>query len=220
RTQAAPFDQDGTYFGDDGNMQVQTHKDAFIAMNLPGNRVFLGKGIGGDGVIRSKERKPRTVDEIGPYQDAEMERIQLEQENESERLNLTVPDTQMHKRARRHLLSTDGQGINVFQVLKGLEISLRANDKESVQQTMDQLDDAISQVVLSRSEVGARVMAVNGTIESLQKTIVDSRGSASSLEDADVFQVVSDISKTDSALRATLETSSKLVERNLLDFLR
>lgn len=220
RTQSQPFDQDGEYYGDDGSMQVQTHKDSFVAMNLPGDKVFLGKGIGGDGIIRSVDRKPKTVDEIGEFQQSEAERLELEAEQEAQRINIQSPSNQMHKRSKRHDPTGESGGVNVFGILKGLEISLRTNDKEAVQQSMDQLDDAISQVVLARSEVGARVMAINGTTDSLQKAIVDSRSSASNLEDADVFQVVSDISKTDSTLKATLETSSKLVERNLMDFLR
>jgi flagellar hook-associated protein 3 FlgL len=82
------------------------------------------------------------------------------------------------------------------------------------------LDQVISQVVLARSEVGARVMAVNSTTESLQKAIVDNKVTASQLEDVELFEVVSSMNKTDSALRATLETSGKVIQPSLLDFLK
>ena len=56
--------------------------------------------------------------------------------------------------------------------------------------------------------------------ESLQKAKVDSQAQISNLEDADVFKVVSDINKTESALKATLETSGKLIQPSLMEFLR
>jgi flagellar hook-associated protein 3 FlgL len=82
------------------------------------------------------------------------------------------------------------------------------------------MDQAISQVLLARSEVGSRLMSLNNTGESLQKSIVDDKATASQLEDADIFQTVSDINRTETALKATLETSPKMVQPTLLDFLR
>lgn len=52
QTQAMPFNSLGEYVGDDGDMRIQMHKDTFVAMNMPGSKVFLGKGIGSDGIIR------------------------------------------------------------------------------------------------------------------------------------------------------------------------
>ncbi len=91
---------------------------------------------------------------------------------------------------------------------------------KGIQETLDTLDQAIAQVVLARSEAGSRIMAINNTTDSLQKAVVDNKVTASQLEDADAFQVISDINKTDSTLKATLETSGKLIQPSLLDFLR
>jgi flagellar hook-associated protein 3 FlgL len=49
---------------------------------------------------------------------------------------------------------------------------------------------------------------------------LDVKAMASQLEDADLFEVVSDINRTDSTLKATLETSGKVMNMSLLDFLR
>jgi flagellar hook-associated protein 3 FlgL len=97
---------------------------------------------------------------------------------------------------------------------------LRTNDKAGIQESLDTLDQAISQVVLARSEVGARVMTVTSTAESLQKAIVENKIAASQMEDADLFEVVSNINKNDSTLKATLETSGKLIQSSLMDFLK
>ncbi len=220
-TQTTPFNQTGEYFGDDGDMKIQTHKDSFVAMNIPGNKIFLGKGLGGDGVIRPRYETPTTVGELKELKSENIQREHHNKELEENYLETRGPASSRPGSAKNHQDPVTGSGgVNVFSTLKELEISLRTNDKAGVQETLNTLDQAISQVVLSRAEVGSRIMAVTNTMDSLQKAVVDNKVTASQLEDADAFQVISDINKSDSALRATLDTSGKLIQRSLLDFLR
>ncbi|MFP5520143.1 MAG: flagellar hook-associated protein FlgL [Bdellovibrionia bacterium] len=222
QTQTMPFNQQGDYFGDDGDIKIQTHKDSFIAMNIPGQKVFLGLGLGGDGIVRPKYETPTSVDELKKHQEDERVRDEHNREMREHQVHTrSLASTGSEKgRMSKKDPVTEEAGINLFQTLRGLEISLRANDKQGVQESLDSLDQAISQVVLARSEVGARIMAVNNVQDSLQKSVVDNKITASQLEDADVFQTISDINRTDSTLRATLETSGKLIQTSLLDFLR
>jgi flagellar hook-associated protein 3 FlgL len=116
--------------------------------------------------------------------------------------------------------SPEEEGNNLFRIVGRLATGLRANDKGTVQDTLDLLDSAVSQVVMARSQVGSRVMTLNSAMETLQKSKVDSQVAASQMEDADVFEVVSDMNKTEATLQATLATSGKLIEKSLLDFVR
>lgn len=223
KTQTSPFNQAGEYFGNDSDMKIGIHKDSFVAMNMPGDKVFLGKGLTGDGIIRSRYETPKTAEDVQEFKQQEVERKELNQEFEENHVQTRAPASAY--RAQRIGAPakdpvTNSAGVNVFEALKGLEISLRTNDKGGIQESLDTLDQAISQVVLARSEVGARVMAVNSTTESLQKAIVDNKVTASQLEDVELFEVVSSMNKTDSALRATLETSGKVIQPSLLDFLK
>ncbi|AHI04883.1 FgL, flagellar protein [Bdellovibrio bacteriovorus W] len=221
KTQNMPFDQTGQYRGDDGDIKIQTHKDSFVAMNIPGSKVFLGRGLGNDGTARPRYEAPKSVEQLKDFQQEEIQRQQHNQELENNFIETRGPaSVRRHQAADREDPVTGAAGVNIFSTLKGLETALRTNDKEGIQESLDTLDQAISQVVLSRSEVGSRVMAVNSTNDSLQKAIVDNKVTASQLEDVDVFQVISDINKTDSTLKATLETSGKLIQPSLLDFLR
>lgn len=221
KTQTTPFNNFGEYQGDDGDMKIQTQKDAFIAMNLPGSKVFLGKGLGGDGIARTTTPTPRTVDELNALREEES-KIEMEKQIRDENfVQIRGPASPLRpgKMSKKDPVTQD-TGINVFSVLKGLENSLKTNDKAGVQSTLEELDQAINQVVLSRAELGSRVMALNHNVDSIQKAIVDNKVLASSLEDADVFQVVSDINRTDSTLKATLETSGKLIQQSLMDFIK
>lgn len=223
KTQTPPFTNSGDYRGDDGDMKINIHKDTFLAMNLPGNKVFLGKGLGGDGITRATQETPRKAEELPDYKALEMQRLSDNEAAEQNYVDTRAPASlasgQRLTPSGRDPVS-ESPGINIFQALKGLEVSLRVNDKAGIQESLDTLDQAISQVVLARSEVGARVMTVNSTGESLQKALVENKITASQLEDADLFEVVSNINKNDSTLKATLETSGKLIQTSLMDFLK
>lgn len=222
KTQTPAFNQTGEFQGDDGDMKIQTQKDTFIAMNVGGNKVFLGRGLSDDGIVRQSQVTPTNVDDLKNFQHQEKERVEINKEIDANFIQTRGPASvsSRHEVSDKKDPVTGGTGVNVFTTLKDLEVSLRTNDKEGIQDALDTLDDAISQVVLARSEVGSRIMAVNSTMDSLQKAVVDNKVTASQLEDADVFQVVSDINKTDSTLKATLETSGKMIQPSLLDFLR
>lgn len=221
KTQTMPFSQEGTYHGDDGDMRIQTHKESFVTMNMPGSRVFLGKGFSGEGIDRPKEASPRNVEQLQEHREQEAVMRQQLAEKEEHSLQTRGPAGYGSAKPIGDYDPVDRDaGINVFSVLKGLEVSMRTNDKAGIQEALDLVDQALNQVILSRSEVGSRIMAVTSNTDTLQKAVVDNRTIASQLEDADVFQTVSDISKTDSTLRATLETSGKLIGPTLLDFLK
>lgn len=236
KTQENPFNNEGEYLGDDGEMKIQTHKDTFMTMNLPGSKVFHGKNLSGDGIIRPQVDTPRTVDQL---QQRLNEEKHLAQNNKEKDKHRTQDNSDGNKHGEKGDLiirgpasfgntgqvdnvdpTTENTGVNIFQAIRGLEVALRTNDKFAIQDTLEIIDQAINQVVLARSEVGARIMSVDHSTESIRKAVVDNKALASSLEDADVFQVVSDINKNDSALRATLEVSPKLIQTSLLDFLR
>jgi flagellar hook-associated protein 3 FlgL len=220
QTTAPPFDITGNYRGDDGDMKIHINKDAFVAMNVSGDKVFLGKGLSDDGLIRAKTKVPRDTKELQAHIREEQERLQKNKELENQPIGLRGPASSSDGASVRSKETPEQTGVNILGVLKDLEIALRTDDKEEVQAAIEALDVSINQVINARASVGSRVSSLNAAMDSLQKSIVDSKTTASQLEDADLFQVVSDMNKTDSTLKATLETSGKVMNLSLLDFLR
>lgn len=223
QTITAPFSRSGDYQGDDGDINVLINKDASIAMNVPGSRVFIGQGISEDGLIRPRTQPPSNHQELQKYQKNEIEREQSIQDSESEPLRLRSPASESPGRnvpQSETQAQPNQQGTNVLSIIKQFEIALRTNDKEGIQEAIDNVDKAISQVIHGRAQVGSRIQTLNATQDALQKAVVDNKAVGSMLEDADVYQVMSDIARTDSTLKASLETSSKLIQPSLLDFLR
>lgn len=221
QTTKPPFDITGEYAGDDGDIKLQVNKDDFVAMNISGDKVFLGQGLGDDGLARARSAVPKTTKDLQELQVEEQKRQQHNEKIKDDPFQLRGPASS--GRSERTLTSAPNSattGVNLLQALKNFEIGLRTNDKTEIQAAIDSLDEAISQTVNARAQVGSRVGSLNAVNDSLQKAIVDNKATASQLEDADLFEVVSEINKTDSTLKATLETSGKVMNMSLLDFLR
>ncbi len=64
RTQTAPFDAKGEYSGDPGEMNIHIDKEAFLAMNVPGGRVFLGQGVDAGGAAKPSVPQARSIEEL------------------------------------------------------------------------------------------------------------------------------------------------------------
>lgn len=221
QTTKSPFNINGTYNGDSGDMKVQINKDAFLSMNISGDKVFLGEGIGADGIIRETSTTPKTADEVRQLQENEQLIKEQKENGEEQEFTLRAPASKAtRQRVVQSQVSQEQSGTNVLKILKDFEIALKVDDKEEIQFAIDSLDSALSQVVNARAQVGSRIATLNHTTESLQKAIVENKGVASQLEDADVFNTMSEINKNDSTLQASMETSSRLIGKNLMDFLK
>ena len=209
RTTEAPFDPQGAYRGDAGEMKVAINKEADVSINVPGSRVFMGLGIRGGGMSRdgnSPAVSPNTPGGLSPNNQATIRGPSGLEQPQAAPSQITA--------------TWRNSGTNVFSVLQDLEVSLRTNFKEGVQDSLDRLDEALAQVVLARSEVGSRLATLNSATENLTKGVVDSKALASSMEDVDTFELVSNLTKSESTLKASLDSSSKLIQPSLLDFLR
>ncbi|MGE4133409.1 MAG: flagellar hook-associated protein FlgL [Bdellovibrionales bacterium] len=231
RTQNAPFNVNGQYSGDHGEMNIHIDKETFLPMNVPGSRVFLGVGVDNNGMALQGAPQPRSVEELQDDLAAEAQYKQMHEEGAYEHaqapavrgpasMSGRVPESAGGPKGKIENPEQVQQGLNLFRVLRDLEVSLRVNDKSGVQDSLDQLDSALSQVVLSRSQVGSRGMRLDSLMQTVEKLKVDNQSAISSLEDADVFSTVSEINKAESTLQATLQTSGKLIQKSLMDFLR
>ncbi|NQZ00380.1 MAG: flagellar hook-associated protein FlgL [Bdellovibrionales bacterium] len=234
KTQAAPFTNAGIYSGDDGEMQIQIDKQAFLPMNIPGAKVFLGEGHGALGVTKGTPEQANTIEKF-----IEDEKRTARRERQGKGTAPTGVDNSETVKTRGPASTKDftnpgqfdpakntalrpdqAEGENLFSTIEKLYVSLNTNDKTGIQNAIEDLDRAVSQVVMARAQVGARSMALNSARTSLGKSKVDHAAIISELEDVDVFKTVSDINKTETTLKATLQTSGKLIQPSLLDFLR
>lgn len=216
KTTRPPFTKDGEYKGDDGEMIVQFSKGSTVALNVPGNRIFLGDAVKGTESPQNTEE----LRDLTPEQREMTPPPTLEQQSIPIRGPASIDGYQRERLPTEDNEPKPASGENVFRVLKDLSIGLKANDTKAIQDTLDRIDTAYDQIVLSRALVGSRSKSLNTAEESLQKGTVDLKSLASSYEDADVYQLFSDLTKSENTLKATLSSSGKMVQLSLLDFLR
>lgn len=214
-TQQAPFDPKGNYSGDGGEMMIHIDKESFLPMNVPGGRVFYGLGLNENGMTMPTPPQAKDIQEL-------KKSLQISQRGPASAQTgaPTVDPLTGQPLAPPEPPPPIAGGVNLFGIMKEFETALRTNDKEGVHAVLDQLDSALSQVVLTRSQVGARATSLDNFLQTIEKQKVENKSSISSMEDADVFATVSDINKVESTLQATLETSGKLIQPSLMQFLR
>ena len=229
KTLEAPFDGEGNYYGDSGQMQIQNQQGSFLPMNLTGDQVFLGKDLSYRESIHREIEVPKSAEELQNYKLSQVEKENQEaQVAEENQIELRGPASV--ERVNRigtaqsdpNGLVSDGRtaGVNLFNLMSALETAMITNDKQGVQDALEPLDQALNQINLARAEIGGRLNQMNATSEGIQKNIIDTKVQTSAIEDADLFQTMTDLNKADSTLKATLETSSKITNQSLLDFLR
>ncbi len=220
KTDVQPFTPDGEFRGDSGQIQTQTHKAQFIPINISGAQVFLGEELGYQGALKRQWEVPTDVEALQNYKISEAEK-ELEREMELEDELYTRGPASIDRAQR----VSDGDpitgkiGVNIFGIMTTLEAALRTNDKFSIQSALEPLDQAVNQISLARAEIGGRLNQMSSISEGLQKNIVENKAQNSLIEDADLFKVMTDLNKADTALKSTLETSKRAMTQSLLDFL-
>lgn len=221
KTLTQPFNREGEYQGDDNEIRIENQKGNFVAMNLTGDRIFLGNGIGQDGKIKPDSETATSVDQLQQQKLSEADRQFQNEQLEENKLETRGPASvgRVQRLGDKDPV-TGGMGINIFNLISGLETAMKTNDKYGIQDALEPLDQALNQINMARAEIGGRVNQLNSSSEGIQKSIIDNKTVNSQLEDADLFQVMTDLNRSDAALKGSLETSHKILSMSLLDFLK
>jgi flagellar hook-associated protein 3 FlgL len=198
-------------------MMIEINKGAYVAMNLPGDMVFLGRDAKTSGVLNSV---PSGLDELDKTQSLELKQKEQNQNQDLGSIRAPASMGAATKGSDFGEMSTFLEGENIFKVLANLETGMVANDKAAIQDSIDKIDVAMDQIVHARARVGSRVMNLQNTVDSLQKSKVDEIARQSSIEDVDAFEIFSNLSQNENTLKATMSTSAKILQPSLLDFLR
>jgi flagellar hook-associated protein 3 FlgL len=138
----------------------------------------------------------------------------------------THPESSADKRninrslANEGALPPDSQNVNLYQQLKALRTGLLTGDVEIIRDSLTGFDDLLSKVIATRAKIGSRVQSIEGNISALDRHNITNAQLTSSIEDADMTQVVSDLAKEETVFKSSLASSKHLIQPTLLDFLR
>lgn len=200
KTDRPPVSVDGKYVGDDGQMMVEVGRDVFIAMNLSGNEAFNTE----PGV----ENRPADMGESPELQMRTGNRVPA---GYSASGKVTAAPGANAPRP---------ENVNVFEELQNLRIGLLTSDTDTIRNTLDRFDQIHSRLNSMRAKIGSRVNGLQTMTQSLERQNITNAQLGSHLEDADMAQVVSDLAKEETVFRSALQSSTKLLQPTLMDFLK
>lgn len=201
RTHKAPVDEDGRYHGDDGQMMTEISKGVFLSANVNGLEVFNTNPKGApeaQGVYGGK-----------PQQQQQQQQSPTMAPNRNPASEDSGPEVQ----------GTE-QNINLFNELQNLRIALLAGDVDGIRGTLERFDELHAKLLSVRSKIGSRLQGLQSMGTALERHNVTNAQLSSVIEDADMAQVVSDLAKEETVFRSALQSSQKLIQPTLLEFLR
>jgi len=183
-----------TYQGDSGIINVMIDQSTLLPINVTGTDVF---------------RYTLTADDTVSLEDGRY--IVYRQ-------NGTDIDVEIHE-SDTTLIETFSFS-NFMEILDHLASALENNNILKVKSLLKPIDLAINQVVNIRSDVGARLNRLDKQASRLEDISVDFKTFLSGIEDTNIVEAVSELSKAEVALQALRQTSAQLLSQSLFDFLK
>lgn len=110
--------------------------------------------------------------------------------------------------------------FNVLTQLQDLQKSLAADDQVGIQQFIEKIGVATEDIYAAQSAIGSRMQRVDRTTERLEQRQTDLKHLYSKLVDADMAEVIAEMTAEERAYEMSLATSARVLPRSLLDFLR
>lgn len=209
KTLSKPFNDQGKYEGDLGKITVEISKDFFVPINLNGYEVFYSDA-------GTSDSKPNPFEDVGPRDGVPEEYRTPEEKNAPK----AEPDRGLASKEAAPDNYDYQKRTNVFSLLDGLVASLENNDVSYTQSLLEDFDDATNRLVTMRTKVGSIMNSVESSKVSNEDDKINAAERKSSLVDADITELFSDITRQQDILKTTYKASQGLMNQRLLDFLR
>ena len=107
----------------------------------------------------------------------------------------------------------------LFANLKKLQAALQTSDQSGITTAAEGLQADYDRIIRSRGEVGARVQELENRQNRLEDENLATKGLLSKLKDADFTEAISEFNTLQTALQASMQTTSKVLNLSLMDFL-
>jgi flagellar hook-associated protein 3 FlgL len=108
----------------------------------------------------------------------------------------------------------------VFTAFNQLQAGLTANSSSQIQASISALDTAMSAVVTTRAQTGARVNRLEALEQRLGDVKVNLAGLLSNVKDVDMAEAITSFSMAQTVLQASLKAGAQVLQPSLLDYLR
>lgn len=212
KTLTKPFDGEGKYFGDDRQTKVEVGKDIFVPITWNGKDVFYEK-------THSTMTAKNPLDE-SPFeelqQNFELDSLQGPNFIEKEPIINRDPASIAQK---QRIQSMDAMRSTVFGDLKRLENALVTNNHEAIQDLLPKFDASIDRLIEVRTIIGSTINKIDNTVNTIEKEELINESYKSKLEDADVAELFTDLTRQQNVLNATYKSSAQMMNNSLMKFI-
>lgn len=197
-TLTVPFDSNGTYKGDSGHISLEVSRNFFVPINLTGEEIFFGSNDSGS--IESPLQKFEEFDK-----------------SKATTINRDLASTDAEVKSEEDPAFKPQD--NIFSQLRGLTSALENNDPQMIQGLLEKFDNSISRLITLRTRIGSITNSIESSKVTLESENIDHTSRKSSLLDADVAELFSDINKQQAVLKTTYQASQGIMNQTLMDFL-
>ena len=196
-TLTVPFDANGNYKGDSGHINLEVSRNYFVPINLTGEEVFF-----------NTDNNNSNENPLEKFDQFEKSTVNvLNREVASKETGDT--DTKESFKARD----------NIFSQLHALVSALENNDAKMVQGLLESFDSSISRLISLRTRIGSIYNSVETSKNTLEGENIDHNARRSTLLDADVAELFSNINKQQAVLKTTYQSTQGVMSQTLMDFL-
>jgi flagellar hook-associated protein 3 FlgL len=111
-------------------------------------------------------------------------------------------------------------GTDIIGIFDDLIDAVTAGDSDAIRSQLDKLDNAQGQVLTARSDIGSRMNRLTSASSINDDMKLSITKVLSDIQDVDYAQVISDLSKQQTAFQTAAAASAKVSQVSLLDYLK
>ena len=114
----------------------------------------------------------------------------------------------------------DPNSVNTFDVLNRIKAALEDNDPVAVTKSIGDIDAAIFQVLDKRGDIGAVIRELEKSEERIEEEVDFKSEELSKLEDLDLASASIDLNNAELKHKASLDSTARLIQPTLMNFLK
>lgn len=223
-----PFDEKGEYHGDDKQTKIEVSKDFYVPISFNGKDIFFekdgvplrdGSPLAGTPLENFDKKMKIEKGEFKEDQSIEQDGFQLNR-TPANRSNepFSEPSNSEQQKTDNTAKLSEARG-SVFTDLKRLENALVTDNHEVIQDLLPKLDKTVDRLIETRAKIGSILNTVDQSVDSVQKEFILNEEYKSNIEDADIGELFTDLTRQKNVLDATYKASAQLMNKNLMDYI-
>lgn len=235
-----PFNEKGEYLGDKNQTKVEISKDFYVPISFNGKDIFFER----DGVAMSSgnPRANTPLDNIHSKMKFDKDKVQIDenlnepapmnnqQEDDFYQLNRTPAGDQSDPKQtnineadplqRPEPAQIKEARTSIFSDIQRLYNAMTTDNHEIIQDILPVLDKGIDRLIETRTKIGSLINSIDTSVDTLQKDQLINEEFKSKIEDADIGELFTDLTRQKNVLNATYKASAQLMNKNLMDYIR